>query len=278
MRNLDHKLTRQVADWLNSPRKKRDLMAGAMMLLSLDRNRALFNTVSRNPEKYHAKLERELRKHLNIRLHDMSVADVARLEEKVMPKAEETVEYVPVISTDDELPEGKVALGRRPDHDSLPAAVRDLWDSNGDRHRKITILFNELKAMADAAPCDRFEKLTILAELDAEYRANLARYDSFVLSDPAASDDAAAPAPVPAAEAAASIDAGKAVASARKTISKYKKVLESADGDAARVETAVAKISKAVRRALSLGAVFDPKNVDELVSLGVPAGLFSAAE
>lgn len=278
MRKLDHDLTRKIAEWLNTPPAARDIMAGATMLLSLDRNRALFNTISRRPEKFLAKLERELRKHLHIRQRDMSVADVARLEEKVMPKAEETVEYVPVISTDDELPEGKVALGRRPDHDSLPAAVRDLWDSNGDRYRKITLLFNELKAMADAAPCDRFEKLTILAELDAEYRANLARYDSFVLSDPAAADDPAAPAPVPADEAAASIDAGKAVASARKTISKYKKVLESADGDKARIETAVGKISKAVRLALSLGAAFDRKNVDELVSLGVPAGVFSAAE
>ncbi|MDE7142172.1 MAG: hypothetical protein K2O33_04685 [Muribaculaceae bacterium] len=277
MRNIDHDLTRRVADWLNTAPADRDLMDGAAMLFSLDRNRALFNTISRHPEKFHAKLERELRKHLNIRIRNMSVADVVRLEEKVMPQVLETLEYVPVISTDDELPEGKVALGRRPDHDTLPAAVRDLWDSNGDRHRKITLLFNELKGMADAAPCDRFEKLTILAELDAEYRANLARYDSFVPAAPAAAAEAADPATVPGEEAAASIDAGKAVASARKTISKYKKVLESADGDTARVETAVGKISEAVRRALSLGAVFDPKNVDELVSLGVPAGVFSNA-
>lgn len=273
MRHLDHKLTQQVADWLNTAPSERDLMAGATMLLSLDRNRALFNTISRRPEKYAAKLERELRKHLNIRLHNMSVADVVRLEEKVMPLAEETARTLPVISTDDELPEGNVAKGRRPDHDSLPESVRQLWDSNADRHRKIVLLFNELKAMADAAPCDRFEKLTILAELDAEYRSNLERYDNYVPLGPAAESGASPAAPSPD-DASASLDAGKAVASARKTISKYKKVLETSAGDPARSETAVEKISKAVRLALSLGAAFDQKNIDELLALGVPAAVF----
>ncbi len=276
MRPIDPKLTQAVADWLNTPSEKRDIQAGADLLLSLDRNRALYNTITRRPEKYGAKLERELRKHLNIRLRGMAVADVARLEEKVMPLAAETAAAPPEISTDDELPEGVVAKGRRPDHDSLPAEIRDLWESNAARHRKIVILFNELKAMADAAPCDRFEKLTILAELDAEYRANLARYDAFAQASPLPQTEPRLPAAP--SEAPDPVDAGKAVAAARKTISKYKKVLETAGGDTAASETAVAKISDAARRVLSLGASFDERNVAELVSLGVPAGIFASDE
>lgn len=67
-------------DWLNARPSDRDFMRGATMLRSLNRNKALYNTLVRNPGKYMSKLEYELRKHLRIRLHNMSVADVIHME------------------------------------------------------------------------------------------------------------------------------------------------------------------------------------------------------
>lgn len=109
---MDNKLTQQIADWLNTPRAQRDINDGAMMLLRLNNNRFLYANILRRPDKFADKLEYELRKHLRIRLDNMTMADVVRLEAQVIPAAEKTLAIPPaVISTDDELPEAKVARG-----------------------------------------------------------------------------------------------------------------------------------------------------------------------
>ena len=51
MANLDPKLTREMQDWLNARPSDRDFMRGATMLRSLNRNKALYNTLVRNPGK-----------------------------------------------------------------------------------------------------------------------------------------------------------------------------------------------------------------------------------
>ena len=61
MTNLDPKLTQEMQDWLNARPADRDFMRGAAMLRSLNRNKALYNTLVRNPGKYMSKLEYELR-------------------------------------------------------------------------------------------------------------------------------------------------------------------------------------------------------------------------
>lgn len=122
---MDHKLTEQISAWLNTPRQQRDIAEGAMMMLRLNNNRFLYANILRRPEKFHDKLEYELRKHLRIRLDNMIMDDVARLETHVIPAAEQTLASPPAtISTDDELPEAKIARGRRADHDSLPVSVQ----------------------------------------------------------------------------------------------------------------------------------------------------------
>ena len=77
---MDNKLTQQITDWLNTPRERRDIGAGAMMLLRLNNNRFLYANIMRRPEKFADKLEYELRKHLRIRLDNMTMADVVRLK------------------------------------------------------------------------------------------------------------------------------------------------------------------------------------------------------
>ncbi|MDE5784975.1 MAG: hypothetical protein K2H98_00425, partial [Duncaniella sp.] len=179
--------------------------------------------------------------------------------------------------TDDELPEGSVAKGRREDHDSLPAEIRDLWDSNAARYQQIRLLFNELKAMHSAKPCDRYEKLVILDELDKTYRSNLEKYDSFVAPVPT-DDDAheeessqSFDTEVAAAGDTSDVntDTEKTVNNARKTLSKYRKKLSELEADDPARVTALEKIQGAVTAILACGAGVAEDTRAELITLGI---------
>lgn len=260
---IDPKVTQQVQDWLNTPEADRDIIAGADLMLSLNRNRALYNSIIRRPDKFKDKLVYELRKHLRIRLDNLTTTEVARLEESIIPRIEKTVANPPAISVEAELPQGSVAKGRRADHDSLPPEIQELWNSNEQRHRRIVILFNEIKAMADAQPCDRYEKLRILDDLDKTYRSNLEKYDAYVPSATVAGATDAETTP------AQSVELVKAVGAARKTISKYKKVIAENPDDTLKLETAKSKIQAAVSVILNAGAEFSEATVEELSAIGI---------
>lgn len=263
MANLDPKLTQEMQDWLNARPADRDFMRGAAMLRSLNRNKALYNTLVRNPGKYMSKLEYELRKHLRIRLHNMSIADVVHMEAEVMPRVASTVADPPTISSDDELPEAHAARGRRADHDSLPAEVQALWDGNAARYRKIVLLFNELKAMSDLEPCDRFEKLQMLDELDKQYRHALEQYDGYV---PGSAQQASATPPL---SAGRTDEENRRLSAARKTLGKYKKVASSADVSDERRALAITKCRACVAVIRDLGGKFTPEVTAELSALGI---------
>lgn len=264
MRKLDPQLTRSIQEWLDSPEEKRDIVAGATMLLQLNRNRALFNSIIRRPIHFQPKLVYELRKYLRMRLDNVAVADAARIEQEIIPAVAETLATPPVISSDDELPEPVVARGKRPDHDSLPPEIRELWESNGQRYQQIRLLFNELKAMSDAQPCDRYERVKILGELDAKYRKNLKMYDEFVLPQ---HPDAPV---VDADDADASVDDSVKLRlnAARKSLSKYKKILLESSEDDRRAEAA-AKIQDAVDVIYGLGFGVSPETVAVLSQSGI---------
>lgn len=260
---LDPKVTQQIQDWLNTPEADRDIRAGAELMLSLNRNRALYNSIIHRPDKFKEKLVYELRKHLRIRLDNLTTTEVARLEEKIIPRIQATVDTPPAISVEAELPERTVAKGRRADHDTLPPEIRDLWDSNAQRYRRIVVLFNEIKAMADAQPCDRYEKLRILDELDATYRLNLQKYDAYVPSVTVAAPTETEPTP------ALSAEVVKAVGAARKTISKYKKVIADNPENSPKFETAKSKIQAAVNVVRRAGSEFSEATIAELSAFGI---------
>lgn len=270
---LDPQITKDIQEWLNTPEKERDIKAGADLMLSLNRNRALYNSIIRRPDKFLPKLVYELRKYLRMRLDNMAVTDVIRMEAAVMPAAKQTLESPVVISSDDEIPEGAVARGRRADHDSLPAHIRDLWDSNADRYVRIRLFYNELKAMHDSQPCDRYEKLVMLDELDKKYRANLSEYDSYDVSNQArmSGQPSAAPASqAPVAEV--SNDNEKTLNNARKTLSKYRKVLAGLPANDPRRQTALEKIQSAVSSIIACGAGVADDTRAELEALGISFG------
>ena len=263
---MDEKLTKNIQDWLATPAQDRDIDEGATMLLKLNRNRTLYNNIVRRPERFAGKLEYELRKHLKIRLDGLTVADVARMGREVMPRVEETLHEVPVISTDAELPEGTVARGRRPDHEQLPAEIQALWDGNIENYHKVRDLHHRLKEMEAAPPCDRYEFLKLLDEADRRYRENLARYDGFVFGQ----EPATVVADNTADDQAPEKDKAR-INAARKSISKWKAALVKAygDGDGEKCTEALSKISAAIADLRAASGALGAKVSAELLQLGV---------
>ena len=260
---MDNKLTEQLSDWLNTPKDKRDIPAGALMLLRLNNNRFLYANIMRRPDKFADKLDYELRKHLRIRLDGLTRSDVIRMEAQVIPAAKKTLETPPaVISTDDELPEANAAKGRRADHDKLPPDIQALWNNNLRLYKTIKNVFEQLKTMEHAQPCDRYEYLKILDDADRRYRANLEQYDHYVIgSEPVATEVAT--------DNTTDDNVQRKINAARKTLSKYKKILATANKGDERAITAKEKIIACVNTIRECGGVVGAAVTAELNGLGI---------
>ena len=194
-------------EWLNSKHESdAEIIKGADMLFRLNRNRFYHVRATRQPQAYRTNIEYELNKFLKIRLDNMTIEEVRKMNDIVIPEAQAIItEGEPEnigenqgesekngdsieenASTDDtELPSSDsdgvavIRKGKRKDHDFLPKEVADLWDINAKRYKEIKSTFETLKAMEDKEPCDRYEYLKILSDLDKKYRADMLTYDSY---------------------------------------------------------------------------------------------------
>lgn len=170
--------------WLDndSHTDRDDIMEGAQMLLKLNRNQALFNTISRRPERYVSKIVYELGKFLPMRLNQMTLADVKRLDAELTPEIESAVAE----ETEDNNEKNPETMdlpthgGRRSDHDSLPENIKSIWMENVERWKRTKQIFNKLKTLSQ--PCDRYELLMQLKESWYKYKAEFEHYDNFELS------------------------------------------------------------------------------------------------
>lgn len=261
MQKIDPVLTASMSDWLNARPAERDIAAGAMMLLQCNRNRALYNSILVRPDKFAGKLEYELRKHLAIRLQGMSTADVARKEAQVMERVGASIASAPedsaVITPDDELPPARKAPGKRRDHDSLPPEIRNLWEGNAERYRKVKALFEELKGMNHLEPCDRYEKLVILDKTEAAYREALRLYDAYDPENPE----------LPGQEE----ERRKRISALRKFISVNLDKAEAMDSDDPDRREAAQRLRAAADELLALGAGLAETTHARLDSLETPA-------
>lgn len=194
---MDHQFTRQMQEWLNSKHESdEEIIKGANMLFRLNRNRFYHVRATRQPQAYRTNIEYELNKFLKIRLDNMTIEEVRKMNDIVIPEAKAIIAEGEAekngdsieenASTDDtELPSSDsdgvavVRKGKRKDHDFLPKEVADLWDINAKRYKEIKSTFETLKAMEDKEPCDRYEHLKILSDLDKKYRADMLTYDSY---------------------------------------------------------------------------------------------------
>ena len=243
---LDQQLTKDIAAWLNLLPSERDIEAGALLLLRINRNRFLYNNIISRPAALADKLEAELKKHLRIRLDGLTTQDVAQMDKRVKKSAREVVEAVAAVT-----PESRLA-GRRADHDSLPDDIKAVYERGLELHKKIKATFEQLKTMDKAMPCDRYEYLKILDELDQEYRRGWAIYDNW---QPGAD--------VPAGENN-ELPYINDVSLARKNLSVALRSIgeQATDEEVARIRGYIATI-------LTAGGGFKPKTIERLKELGI---------
>ena len=188
MEKIDNKFTERIQAWLSSEDHKSNdaILEGAMILLKLNGNQILYNNIVKNPERpmWPEKLEYELKKFLKIRLDGYTRREVLQIEAKVMSEAAIILtEKEDAAAAQSAVDAGKIleepTKGRRSDHDSLPAEVQQLFDGNRSRYLKIRELHTKLRAMNKMQPCDRYEFLKQLEELEKDYRLNMQKYDEY---------------------------------------------------------------------------------------------------
>jgi hypothetical protein len=265
---IDEQLTKDMQGWLDTEPANRDLMKGAEMVLKLNRNRILYQNISHNPKKFASKIEYELKKYLTIRLDRKTIQDVVKMDKELVPAVAETLAtFQPEINSDDDKPqEATIAKGKRADHDSLPEEIRQLWEDNKDIYFRLKQTFETLKTMKGALPCDRYEYLKQLEELDTKYRDNMNKYDHFDPNAQGTSGDSGETAEDPA-------EMAKKVSAARGYLSDNKKKLAELkeSGDQDKYEKLLAKVQQRYDFLISTGNNVGEEQVNALRELGVKA-------
>lgn len=270
--SMDRKLTEKIQAYLQTEPAKRNVVEGATLLLSLNRNRILFQNVVKRPEKFADKVEYELKKHLQIRLDDKTMSEVASMDATVVPFAENTLNKRLMLASDKaddiDVPEELEAAirhaGKRDDHDELPDEIKNIWEQSANLWFKIKETYETLKTMDNAPLCDRYEYLKILDEADKQYRKNMAWYDGYVLGSEISSEKEAELDPA---------DIAKKIQAARKYISDNKKKLaelrESGDWPNAKYDELREKVQKRFNFLIETGNSVSDEQVAELKELGI---------
>ncbi len=145
--------------------------AAADFILRLTGDRFLAARTERQPALLARKARAVISSRLQVRLDGVTRQEVRTMEEGTRKRAQESVEATPAAHWD--------GTGRRKDHDKLPRKVQALYERGGELYRKMKAEFETLKTMENAAPCDRYEHLKILASLDDEYRRGWELYDHY---------------------------------------------------------------------------------------------------
>ena len=198
---LDPQFTARMQRYLAQTSDDRDVAQGALLLFQLTGNAYLYHNALLHPDKYAPTIEHELKKHLRIRLDGLTRQEVAQMERDSLPRIQETLggdapggdasqrrtratsvskdtPASPTISSDTDHPQAQHS-GKRPDHDTLPPDIQELYDQNGTLYYKMKTLYNQLLALNDREPCDRYELLKQLRAADDHYRANWQAYDAY---------------------------------------------------------------------------------------------------
>lgn len=191
---IDPKFTEQIARWLEGEHTTTEqIAAGAMLLLQLNRDGAMYQRIMRRPQRELKFLEYKLRRFLQLRQDGKTIKDVVRLSDEIMPVLEAVTDKEPLpvegqaMLLPVEQPAGKdggngqyVRKGIRPDHDRLPAKIQAIWPANAERWKKIKEAYETCKNLTE--PCDRYEYLKVLKETWYKYKQEMARYDDYRLT------------------------------------------------------------------------------------------------
>ena len=191
---IDPKFTEKIARWLDSEHTTTEqIEEGAQLLLSLNRDGAMYQRIMRRPQRELKFLEYKLQRFLRLRQDGQTIRDVIKLNDEIMPVLETVTDKEPMpieeqalllpVLQPDEQNGGKeqfVRRGIRPDHDQLPAEIQAIWLANAERWKKIKEAYETCKQLTE--PCDRYEYLKVLKETWYKYKQEMARYDDYRLT------------------------------------------------------------------------------------------------
>jgi len=174
----EHEL--KVQAWLDTPVDERSLEVGATLMLQVNRNRILHQNVIQ--KKNLGKIEYELKKYMG----DKNPQPLkGSNEEKEVESAEELEsKLVPVIAITTEKLKFE-GIGKRPDHDQLPAGIKLMFDMNQEIYPEMRALHEKLKVLSEDGhtAAERLPFLQDLLHLDNSLRGNWELYDNFKMGD-----------------------------------------------------------------------------------------------
>lgn len=180
MINLE--LTPKIKEWLAADPDKRDLKAGAELLLRITRNRILYANIMRNPVAKASLLEYHLQKILKNRLIDTTHEEV-----KLMMGQVDAISIARGLSASARTP---FQNGKRADHDELPDEVKQLYVENAEIMRRMREAHTRLRMInpqnSTCPDSDRYPLAKAIIEYDRRYRDNWNVYDHYVKGTPMA--------------------------------------------------------------------------------------------
>lgn len=170
----DVKFTQKIKQWFDSEHTDDNIREGAMMLLQINNNRHLYQQILLRPQKMLDHLIYELQKHYGYRVKGMTLDEVHKFDVEVTPLLQKAVDstadadklaaevaphlpFVDAENTDSIDASAIIAKGKRADHDQLPDEIKEIWEANCQRWKRIKELFEACKSYQ--LSCDRFEGL-----------------------------------------------------------------------------------------------------------------------
>ncbi len=180
---IDLELTPKVREWLDTDPDKRDMKAGAELLLRITRNRILYTNIMRNPRGKASLLEYHLQKILKTRLIDTTREEVKQMMVQVDAVARQR-------GLDNSPSRSQFQNGKRADHDELPDEVKQLYVENAELMRRMREAHTRLRMISPQnSTCpdsDRYPLAKAIIEYDRRYRDNWNVYDHYVKGTPVA--------------------------------------------------------------------------------------------
>jgi hypothetical protein len=172
---MEKNLIEKIKEVLKTLDGEIDIEQAALLLLKLNRNRILYESICRR--KNVEKLKYELQKIYNYHSKEDAAEEVKALEL-------DAVKVVKTTFPEEEKREATETKGMRPDHDLLPDEVKAKYLENLNLYPRMRKLHEQLKLMNTTLPCDRYPFLKELKELDEKLRKNWGEYDAFTATSP----------------------------------------------------------------------------------------------
>ena len=209
--NIDHKFTKSLQSWMNTPDDQKDWAEGALMLLQLSGNRIMYHNISINPRGKAEFIKGQLQKYLNFRLQQLTHDEVDRMQSEVDEIVKNVINpdaliasqespispILPISPTSEASPSSpnnqtpkstpaksdefaEFRAGKRTDHDSLPEDVQALYVENLDIVHRMRELHLKLRSLSlDGATCPDSERYPFLKEIIALDKKRVQNWDIY---------------------------------------------------------------------------------------------------